>query len=124
MEDASEPARHEYVEVEVVDSTGNPLGRTLAFEIVTPPTVTRDGRFLLSLRSDNPDSQGGMMLCTIQVDDAVLVTFTGELQSLADHRGWQVAITAEGMPTFAQQDVEIPWRQVRLSLQEIEPHAP
>jgi hypothetical protein len=44
-------------EVEVVDASGQCLGRTILFTVVTPPTVTTHGEFLLTMRTEWPSAQ-------------------------------------------------------------------
>lgn len=94
-------------EVEVVDASGQRLGRKILFEVVTPPTVTTRGEFLLTMRTDVAALEGATLVCTVHAVEGVQVTFEQGLQREADNKGWQVTINAEGLPAW-EEDVEIP----------------
>lgn len=105
------------IDVEIVDSSGQPQGRTVRFEVIEPPTVTPTGEFLLALRTEESGVAGWFLCCTVTIG-GVKVTFSGELQEEVDNWGWQARIEATGLPA-SQEPVVIPldpW--VHLSLQE------
>lgn len=106
------------IDVEIVDSSGQPQGRTVRFEVIEPPTVTPAGEFLLTLRTDEAGVAGWSLRCTITTPEAK-VTFAGELQPAADSQCWQVVIKTAGLPASTE-PVVIPAepKLVKLSLQE------
>lgn len=109
------PVWPEHVAVKVVDPASQQQERVVLFDIVIPPTVTKNGHFLLTLHTKERGLIGGTLLCRVEAAEGVLVTFEGKLQHAANNQDLQVLITVEDLPA-CDGDVVIPMEQIRLSL--------
>ena len=105
-----------YMDAEVIDAAGQPRERKVRCEIVTPPTITKDGAFLLTVRTDATRLEGSTLLCTVESLEGIRVTFESTLQRATDGQGWEAVIQAEGLPA-CEEPVVIPTEMVYLSLQ-------
>jgi hypothetical protein len=105
------------VDIEVVNSSGQPQGRTVRFEVIEPPTMTPAGEFVAVLRTDEGDLAGWSLRCTVMAAEERKVTFAGELRAEVDNRGWRVWIEATGLPANKEPTL-IPANFVQWSLQE------
>jgi len=104
----------QYAEVELLDVSRQPCEGTIRCEILTPPTVTSDGAFLLAIRTVAPDLVDTTLRCTVDV--GMRVTFETMLQRAQDGHGWEAVINAEGLPA-GDEPMVIPIELVHLSLQ-------
>lgn len=87
------------LEVPVVDTTGQLLGRTVRCEILQPPVVTKTGEFGCLLSSNDPGLRS--LRCTVTIAEETKVTFTGEWEQ-APPQSWMVMVRASGLPTPAE----------------------
>jgi hypothetical protein len=111
---SAERGNDRHLEVPVVDAAGQSLGRTVHFQVVQPPAITKAGEFVCILHTSDPGFAGGSLRCTVTVSEEVKVTFTGECIQKAQG-SWVVMISTAGLPTLAEPLV-IPARSVEFSV--------
>jgi hypothetical protein len=97
----------------MLDVSGQPCEGTIRFEILTPPTVTSAGTFLLVMRTAATDLAGTTLRCAVDV--GMRVTFETALQRAQDGHGWEAVMQADGLP--AGDEMVIPPDLLHLSLQ-------
>lgn len=102
-----------HAEVELLDASGQTCVGTRDFEILTPPTITSDGTFLLAMRTAANDLAGTTLHCTVNF--GMRITFETALQRIPESHGWEAMVRAEGFP--ADEPVVIPPELIHLSLQ-------
>ncbi len=97
------------LEIPVVDTAGQSLGRTVRCEIMQPPAVTQAGEFVCRLSTGEPSLVS--LRCTVTIGEETKITFTGQWKHAAPQR-WMVMVRAFGLPP--------PMEVVVLPLQSVE----
>jgi len=85
------------------------------FEIVEGPIFTKDGRFLLTLETTDPQWERKRVVCTVALVEEQKVSFAGVVQPTGSGQKWRVAIAADGLPQ-EEEDTPVPLDFVQLSL--------
>ena len=102
-----------------VDASWQPLDEYETFRVVSPPVVTGDGKFTLTLSTIERKWSGRSLICKMDLVEGGSIAFESTVQPIPDRKEWQVKIEADGLPA-PDRDVPVPLERLHLYLAPIE----
>lgn len=105
--ETTSPTQIKTIGAKLRDAAGQFMGQDMTMEILTPPTVTTEGQFVLRLRSNDRTLEGLLAQCFLKTLGHTQIAFEGTVTKESEGQGVELTIQVDDLPK-GEKIVELP----------------